>query len=97
MVFGVTGESSSSFNPRRIRKGPRHPVLSQIAEALDLSKGARIVERYGARFRVASRRGPKETTNFLWPGVCGSGYVSLNFSRWDWHRTFSGTDGHSHA
>lgn len=63
---------------------------SQIAEALDLSKeDPRIVERYGKPDPEWRADGaPKMTTNFLLARrlvEAGARYVSLNFSRWDWH------------
>ena len=63
---------------------------SKLSDALDLSKeDPAIVARYGKpdpKFR--SDGAPKMTTNFLLARrliEVGARYVSLNFSRWDWH------------
>ncbi|MCH7689305.1 MAG: DUF1501 domain-containing protein, partial [Planctomycetes bacterium] len=63
---------------------------SKLSDALDLSKeDPAIVARYGKpdpKFR--SDGAPKMTTNFLLARrliEAGARYVSLNFSRWDWH------------
>lgn len=63
---------------------------SKLTEALDLSKeDPKTVERYGKpdpQFRADGA--PKVTTNFLLARrlvEAGARYVSLNFSRWDWH------------
>ena len=63
---------------------------SNLSDALDLSKeDPGIVARYGkpdAKFR--SDGAPKMTTNLLLARrlvEAGARYVSLNFSRWDWH------------
>lgn len=63
---------------------------SRLRDALDLSKeDPRIVDRYGKpdpNFRADGA--PKVTTNFLLARrlvEAGARYVSLNFSRWDWH------------
>ncbi len=63
---------------------------SNLSDALDLSKeDPEIVARYGkpdAKFRADGA--PKMTTNLLLARrlvEAGARYVSLNFSRWDWH------------
>ena len=63
---------------------------STLSDALDLSKeDPAIVARYGKsdpKFRADGA--PKMTTNFLLARrliEVGARYVSLNFSRWDWH------------
>ena len=63
---------------------------STLSDALDLSKeDPAIVARYGKpdpKFR--SDGAPKMTTNLLLARrliEAGARYVSLNFSRWDWH------------
>lgn len=63
---------------------------SKLVDAMDLSKeDPKIVERYGKgdpRFRADGA--PKMTENFLIARrlvEAGARYVSLNFSRWDWH------------
>ena len=63
---------------------------SQMADALDLSKeDPRIIERYGKPDPEWRADGaPKMTTNLLLARrlvEAGARYVSLNFSRWDWH------------
>tara|TARA_Y100000588_G_scaffold56098_3_gene53743 strand:- start:2849 stop:4216 length:1368 start_codon:yes stop_codon:yes gene_type:complete len=63
---------------------------SQMADALDLSKEKpKTIERYGKPDPVWRADGaPKMTTNFLLARrlvEAGARYVSLNFSRWDWH------------
>ena len=63
---------------------------SQMAYALDLSKeDPATVERYGKPDPEWRADGaPKMTTNFLLARrlvEAGARYVSLNFSRWDWH------------
>ena len=63
---------------------------SEMADALDLSKeDPRTVERYGKPDPVWRADGaPKMTTNLLLARrlvEAGARYVSLNFSRWDWH------------
>ena len=63
---------------------------SRMAEALDLSKeNPRTIERYGKPDPEWRADGaPKMTTNFLLARrlvEAGARYVSLNFSRWDWH------------
>jgi hypothetical protein len=63
---------------------------SKMANALDLSKeDPRTVERYGKPDPVWRADGaPKMTTNLLLARrlvEAGARYVSLNFSRWDWH------------
>jgi len=63
---------------------------STLSDALDLSKeDPEVVARYGKpdpKFRADGA--PKMTTNFLLARrliEAGARYVSLNFSRWDWH------------
>ncbi len=63
---------------------------SALAQALDLSKeDPALVERYGKgepQFRADGA--PKMTENFLIARrlvEAGARFVSLNFSRWDWH------------
>jgi hypothetical protein len=63
---------------------------SKLADAIDLSKeDPKLVERYGLgdpKFRDDGA--PKLTENFLIARrlvEAGCRYVSLNFSRWDWH------------
>ena len=63
---------------------------SQMADALDLSKeDPRTIERYGKPDPEWRADGaPKMTTNLLLARrlvEAGARYVSLNFSRWDWH------------
>ncbi|MBO93289.1 MAG: hypothetical protein CMI32_00115 [Opitutales bacterium] len=63
---------------------------SEMAKALDLSKeDPKVVERYGKPDPEWRADGaPKMTTNFLLARrlvEAGARYVSLNFSRWDWH------------
>ena len=63
---------------------------SQLSDALDLSKeDPAIVARYGKPSPKFQGDGaPKMTTNFLLARrlvEAGARYVSLNFSRWDWH------------
>jgi hypothetical protein len=65
-------------------------TTSKLADAMDLSKeDPAIVERYGKgdpKFRADGA--PKMTENFLIARrlvEAGARYVSLNFSRWDWH------------
>jgi hypothetical protein len=63
---------------------------SKLADAIDLSKeDPKLVERYGLgdpKFRDDGA--PKLTENFLIARrlvEAGCRYISLNFSRWDWH------------
>jgi hypothetical protein len=63
---------------------------SRLSDALDLSKeDPAIVARYGKPSPKFQGDGaPKMTTNFLLARrlvEAGARYVSLNFSRWDWH------------
>ncbi len=63
---------------------------SKMAGALDLSKeDPKVLERYGKPDPEWRADGaPKMTTNFLLARrlvEAGARYVSLNFSRWDWH------------
>ena len=63
---------------------------SKLSDALDLSKeDPAIVARYGKPSPKFQGDGaPKMTTNFLLARrlvEAGARYVSLNFSRWDWH------------
>ncbi len=63
---------------------------SRLGEALDLSKeDPRTLERYGKPDPEWRADGaPKMTTNLLLARrlvEAGARYVSLNFSRWDWH------------
>ena len=63
---------------------------SKLAEALDLSKeDPRIVERYGKSDEKFQRDGaPKMIENFCIARrlvEAGARFVSLNYSRWDWH------------
>lgn len=63
---------------------------SQLGEALDLSsEDPKTLERYGEPDPVWRADGaPKMTTSFLLARrlvEAGARYVSLNFSRWDWH------------
>jgi len=63
---------------------------SALSDALDLSKeDPKCIERYGKPDPEWRADGaPKMTTNFLLARrlvEAGARYVSLNFSRWDWH------------
>ncbi len=63
---------------------------SALSDALDLSKeNPKCIERYGKPDPEWRADGaPKMTTNFLLARrlvEAGARYVSLNFSRWDWH------------
>ena len=63
---------------------------SKLSDALDLSKeDPKCIERYGKPDpEWRSDGAPKMTTNFLLARrlvEAGARYVSLNFSRWDWH------------
>jgi hypothetical protein len=63
---------------------------SALSDALDLSKeDPKVIERYGKPDpEWRSDGAPKMTTNFLLARrlvEAGARYVSLNFSRWDWH------------
>ncbi|MCA9270541.1 MAG: DUF1501 domain-containing protein, partial [Planctomycetales bacterium] len=63
---------------------------SKLCDALDLSKeDPRIVERYGKSDTTFQRDGaPKMVENFCIARrlvEAGARYVSLNYSRWDWH------------
>ena len=63
---------------------------SKLAQALDLSdEDPRTLERYGKPDPEWRADGaPKMTTSFLMARrlvEAGARYVSLNFSRWDWH------------
>ncbi|MBT7923171.1 MAG: DUF1501 domain-containing protein, partial [Opitutae bacterium] len=63
---------------------------SKMAGALDLSQeDPKVLERYGKPDPEWRADGaPKMTTNFLLARrlvEAGARYVSLNFSRWDWH------------
>jgi hypothetical protein len=63
---------------------------SALSDALDLSKeDPKTIERYGKPDPEWRADGaPKMTTNFLLARrlvEAGARYVSLNFSRWDWH------------
>lgn len=63
---------------------------SGMRDALDLSKeDPKVVERYGKPDpKFMSDGAPRVTTNFLLARrlvEAGARYVSLNFSRWDWH------------
>lgn len=63
---------------------------SKLGEALDLSKeDPRILERYGKADTRFQRDGaPRMITNFCVARrlvEAGARYVSLNYSRWDWH------------
>ena len=63
---------------------------SKLGDALDLSKeDPRIVERYGKSDEKFQRDGaPKMIENFCIARrlvEAGARYVSLNYSRWDWH------------
>ncbi len=63
---------------------------SKLRDALDLSKeDPKTVERYGKpNPAFVSDGAPRVTTNFLLARrlvEAGARYVSLNFSRWDWH------------
>lgn len=67
---------------------------SKLAEALDLSKeDPRIVARYGKSGEMFQRDGaPQMIENFCIARrlvEAGARFVSLNYSRWDWH----GSDG----
>ncbi len=64
---------------------------SGLSDALDLSKeDPAIVARYGKPDpRLQGDGAPRMTTNFLLARrlvEAGARYVSVNFSRWDWHR-----------
>ena len=63
---------------------------SALSDALDLSReDPKCIERYGKPDPEWRADGaPKMTTNFLLARrlvEAGARYVSLNFSRWDWH------------
>jgi hypothetical protein len=63
---------------------------SKLADALDISReDPKVVERYGpANANFVSDGAPRVTTNFLVARrlvEAGARYVTLNFSRWDWH------------
>ncbi|HAA73485.1 MAG TPA: DUF1501 domain-containing protein [Planctomycetaceae bacterium] len=63
---------------------------SKLVDALDVShEDPKIVERYGpANSDFVSDGAPRVTTNFLVARrlvEAGARYVTLNFSRWDWH------------
>ena len=63
---------------------------SKLGDALDLSKeDPRIVERYGKSEEAFQRDGaPRMVENFCIARrlvEAGARYVSLNYSRWDWH------------
>ena len=63
---------------------------SKLVTAMDLSQeDPRIVERYGTNETKFQRDGaPKMVENFLIARrlvEAGARYVSLNYSRWDWH------------
>ncbi len=65
-------------------------TTSQLAEALDLSKeDPKIVARYGKSIEKFQRDGaPKMIENFCIARrlvEAGARFVSLNYSRWDWH------------
>ena len=65
-------------------------TTSKLGDALDLSKeDPRIVERYGKCDETFQRDGaPRMVENFCIARrlvEAGARYVSLNFSRWDWH------------
>jgi hypothetical protein len=65
-------------------------TTSKLGDALDLSKeDPRIVERYGKSQEEFQRDGaPRMVENFCIARrlvEAGARYVSLNFSRWDWH------------
>lgn len=65
-------------------------TTSKLAEALDLSKeDPRILERYGKSQEAFQRDGaPRMIENFCVARrlvEAGARYVSLNYSRWDWH------------
>ncbi len=67
---------------------------SKLADAIDLSKeDPRIVARYGKSGEVFQRDGaPQMVENFCIARrlvEAGARYVSMNYSRWDWH----GSDG----
>ena len=66
-----------------------HSVFLQLAQALDLSdEDPRTLERYGKPDPEWADGAPKMTTSFLMARrlvEAGARYVSLNFSRWDWH------------
>jgi uncharacterized protein (DUF1501 family) len=69
-------------------------TTSKLADALDLSKeDPRIVERYGKSDEKFQRDGsPRMVENFCVARrlvEAGARFVSLNYSRWDWH----GSDG----
>lgn len=63
---------------------------SRLADALDVSKeDPAVVARYGKpSSKFVADGAPKVTTNFLVARrliEAGARYVTLNFSRWDWH------------
>jgi hypothetical protein len=63
---------------------------SNLADALDVSKeDPAIVARYGTpNSKFVADGAPRVTTNFLVARrliEAGARYVTLNFSRWDWH------------
>ncbi len=65
-------------------------TTSKLGDALDLSKeDPRIVERYGKCDETFQRDGaPRMVENFCIARrlvEAGARYVSLNYSRWDWH------------
>jgi uncharacterized protein (DUF1501 family) len=65
-------------------------TTSKLADALDLSKeDPRIVARYGASDETFQRDGaPRMIENFCIARrlvEAGARFVSLNYSRWDWH------------
>lgn len=69
-------------------------TTSHLVDALDLSKeDPRIVARYGASSEVFQRDGAPPMVENLCVArrlvEAGARFVSLNFSRWDWH----GSDG----
>ena len=63
---------------------------SKLSDALDISKeDPKVVKRYGPpNASFVSDGAPRVTTNFLVARrlvEAGARYVTLNFSRWDWH------------
>ena len=63
---------------------------SKLADALDISnEDPKTIERYGPpNSAFVSDGAPRVTTNFLVARrlvEAGARYVTLNFSRWDWH------------
>lgn len=63
---------------------------SRLSDALDISReDPKVVERYGpANADFVADGAPRVTTNFLVARrlvEAGARYVTLNFSRWDWH------------